>query len=37
MAASSMIGTLGGGSGGGALSRLSSTHLPRSTGEVRVE
>ena len=33
---SSRFGTSAGGSGGGALSRLSRTHLPRSTGEVRV-
>ena len=33
---SASAGTLGSGGGGGAPSRLSSTHLPRSTGEVRV-
>src|SRR5204863_3998535 len=39
-AASSSVfraGTSGGGGGGGEASRLSSTYLPRSTGEVRVE
>ncbi len=34
---SSKAGTDGGGGGGGALSRFSRIHLPRSTGEVRVE
>ena len=33
---SSRLGTSAGGSGGGALRRLSSTHFPRSTGDVRV-
>ena len=36
MLVSSRFGTSAGGSGGGALSRLSRIHLPRSTGEVRV-
>ena len=36
IAFSSSAGTPAGGSGGGASSRLSSTHRPRSTGEVRV-
>jgi hypothetical protein len=30
-------GTFGGGGGGGAAKIFSSTHFPRSTGEVRVE
>ena len=34
--ASSSGGTFGGGGGGGVPSRFSSTHLPRTTGEVRV-
>src|SRR3954469_25412327 len=34
--ASFRFGTSGGGSGGGALSRLSRIHLPRRTGDVRV-
>ena len=33
---SSRAGTLGGGGGGGAPRRFSSSHLPRSTGEVRL-
>ena len=36
IAVSSRSGTSAGGAGGGASSRLSSTHLPRSTGDVRV-
>src|SRR5437762_1404087 len=35
--ASSRGGTPGGGAGGGAFNRFSKIHLPRSTGEVRVE
>src|SRR5260221_12889031 len=34
---SSSGGTVGGGAGGGALRRFSRIHLPRNTGEVRVE
>src|SRR3989442_8367729 len=33
---SGRLGTLGGGGGGGAPRRVSSTHLPRNTGEVRL-
>jgi hypothetical protein len=34
---SSSVGTFGGGSGGGVPSRTSMTHLPRRTGDVRLE
>ena len=34
--ASSRLGTSGGGGGGGVPTRLSNTHLPRSTGDVRL-
>src|SRR5262245_37834902 len=33
---SGRLGTLGGGGGGGAPKRVSSTHLPRNTGDVRL-